>query len=143
MLEKLPFLDENHGLTLWKNVTFLTFWTFRFYSPERSLLLLEYRKTHFLGLQCLKKHVGKMAIFGPKPWVNPLEKCQFFDFLNLFFYSIERCFLVLEYRKRHFFGLYFLTKNVEKMAIFGPKAWANPFGKMSIFWLFELFVLIA
>ena len=29
------------------------------------------------------------------------------------------------------------------MAIFGPKAWVNPFGKMSIFRLFEVLVFIA
>ena len=29
------------------------------------------------------------------------------------------------------------------MAIFGPKPWVNPFGKMSIFRLFEVFVFIA
>ena len=29
------------------------------------------------------------------------------------------------------------------MAIIGPKPWVNPFGKMSIFRLFELFVFIA
>ena len=29
------------------------------------------------------------------------------------------------------------------MTIFGPKAWVNPFGKMSIFRLFEFFVFIA
>ena len=29
------------------------------------------------------------------------------------------------------------------MAIFGPKPWVNPFGKMSIFRLFEFFVFIA
>ena len=29
------------------------------------------------------------------------------------------------------------------MAIFGPKAWVNPFGKMLIFRLFELLVFIA
>ena len=28
------------------------------------------------------------------------------------------------------------------MAIFGPKAWVNPFGKMSIFRLFEFLVFI-
>ena len=28
------------------------------------------------------------------------------------------------------------------MAIFGPKPWVNPFGKMSIFWLFELLVFL-
>ena len=34
-------------------------------------------------------------------------------------------------------------KKVRKMAIFGPKPWVNPFGKMSIFRLFELAVFIA
>ena len=28
------------------------------------------------------------------------------------------------------------------MAIFGPKPWVNPFGKMSIFRFFELFVFV-
>ena len=84
-LEKWRFLDLKPGLTFLKNVNFLTVLTFRFYSLERCFLVLEYRKTHFPGLQCLKKQLGKMAIFGPKAWVNPLEKCQFFDFLNLFF----------------------------------------------------------
>ena len=28
-------------------------------------------KDIFAGPYCLKRKVGKMAIFGPKPWVNP------------------------------------------------------------------------
>ena len=83
-----------------------------------------------------------MAIFGPKVWVNRLEKSQFFTFLTFRFYSLERCFLVLEYRKTYFPGLYCLKKKVRKMAIFGPKPWVNPLGKMSIFRLFELYVFI-
>ena len=52
--------------------------------------------------------------------------------------------MVLQYRKRLFPGLYCLKKKkVGKMAIFGPKPWVNPFGKMSIFKLFELGVFIA
>ena len=77
-----------------------------------------------------------MAIFFLKPWVTPLEKCQFFDFLNLFFYSLKRCFFVLKYRKRRFPGLYCLKKKVGKMAIFRLKPWINPFEKLSIFRLF-------
>ena len=34
-------------------------------------------------------------------------------------------------------------KKVGKMAILGQKPWVNPFGKMSIFRLFELLVFIA
>ena len=78
-----------------------------------------------------------MAIFGPKPWVN------FSIFLTSFFYSLERRFFVLEYCKRHFLGLQCLKKKVGKMVIFPRKPWVIPFGKMSIFRLFELFVFIA
>ena len=52
-------------------------------------------------------------------------------------------FFVLEYRKIHFAGLHCGKKKVGKMAIFGPKPWVNPFGKMSIFRLFELLLFIA
>ena len=80
-----------------------------------------------------------MATFGPKAWVNPLEKCQFFNFLYFFFYSLERCFVVLEYRKRLFPGLYCLKKKVGKMAIFEPKPWVNPFWKNVNFFTFWTF----
>ena len=46
-------------------------------------MVLEYRKTHFPGLYCLTKKVGKMAIFGPKPWVNPFEKMSIFGLFEL------------------------------------------------------------
>ena len=74
-----------------------------------------------------------MAIFGPKAWVNPFAKMSIFRLFEPFFYSLERCFLVLEYRKRHFSGLYCLKKNVGKIDIFGPKAWVNPFEKCQFF----------
>ena len=98
-----------------------------------------------------------MAIFETKPWVNPFGKMSIFRlFERLYFYSLERRFFVLEYRKRDFPGLYCLKKNFgkmiilgpkpwvnsfEKMAIFRPKPWVNYLGKMFIFGLFELLVL--
>ena len=48
----------------------------------------------------------------------------------------------LEYCKRHFLGLNWLKQIVAKMANFGPKPCVNPFGKMTIFELFELVVFI-
>ena len=84
-----------------------------------------------------------MAFFGPKPSVNPFGKVSiFWTFRSSSFYSLERRFFVLEYRKRHFPGLYCLKRKVGKMAIFGPKPWVNHLRKMSIFRLFELFVFI-
>ena len=80
-----------------------------------------------------------MAIFGPKPWVNPSEKMPIFRLFELLvFLSLERRFFVLEYHRVHFPGLYCVTKKVGKMAIFGTKPWVNRFEKMSIFRLFEL-----
>ena len=51
--------------------------------------------------------------------------------------------MALEYGKRHFLGLYFLKIKAFKMALFRPKSWVNPVGKMSIFRLVELFVFRA
>ena len=68
---------------------------------------------------------------------------NFSTFSTSCFYSLEKRFFVLEYRKRYFPGVYCLKKKVGKMAIFGPKPWVNPFGKMSIIRLFQLLVFIA
>ena len=78
-----------------------------------------------------------MAIFGPKPWVNPFEKISILRLFKLLvFFSRERRFFLLEYRKGHFPGLCCLKKKVGKMAIFEPK-------KISILRLFALLVFIA
>ena len=47
--------------------------------------VLEYRKRHFPCLYCLKRKGQKMAMFGPKPWVNPFLKMSNFDFLIFLF----------------------------------------------------------
>ena len=138
-----------------KNVNFSTFWPFCFYRLKRRFFVLEYHKRYFSGLYCLKKKVTKMAVFGPKPCVNPFEKNVHFSTVwTCCFYSLEKPFFVLEYHKRHFSFLYclkkqwknghFLTKTMgqpllknfnfksEKWPIFGRRPWVNPFGKMSI-----------
>ena len=85
-----------------------------------------------------------MATFGPKPWVNPFRKMSSFRlFRTLCFYSLEKRFFVVEYHKRHFPGLHCLKKKVGKMATFIPKSRVNPFGKMSMFRLFERLVFTA
>ena len=85
-----------------------------------------------------------MAIFRTKPSVNPFGKMSILRlFKPLVLTGQKVVFFALEYRKRHFPGLYCLKKKVGKMAIFGPKPGFNPFGKISIFRLFELAVFIA
>ena len=60
-----------------------------------------------------------MAIFGPKPWVNPFGKMSIFSsFWTSCFYSLQRRFYVLEYHRIHFRGLHCVKKKVWKMSIF-------------------------
>ena len=70
------FWTKTMGQPFWKNVNFSTFWTSCFYSLKKRFFVLEYRKRNFPRLYCLEKEVGKMAIFGQKP---------FFDLLNFLF----------------------------------------------------------
>ena len=98
---------------------FRLFKTSGFYSLERHFFVLEYRKAHFPGLYCLKKKLGKMGIFRPKPWVNPFKKMSIFKlFQTSFFIAYKGIFFVLEYGKTHFPGLYCLKKKFGKTAIF-------------------------
>ena len=58
--------------------------------------------------------------------------------------TLECRFFALEDRKNHFDTLYCLRKKkFGKMANFGPRVWANLFGKISIFRLFKLLFFIA
>ena len=77
-----------------------------------------------------------MVIFEPKP-------TNFSTFRTSGFYSLERRFFALEYRKRLFLGQYCLKNKGKKMAIFGQKPLVNPCGKKLIFRLFELLFFIA
>ena len=131
---KWSFLDQKHGLTRFKKGHFSSFWTSCFYSLERRFFVLEYRKRHFPGLYYLNNKVGKMAIFRPKPWVNPLWKNGHFStFWISCFCSQERRFLVLEYCKRHSAGLYYLRKNLEKWQFLDQNQGLTPLEKSQFF----------
>ena len=63
-----------------------------------------------------------MAIFGPKPWVNQLGKMSIYRLFEFFFfYSLDTRLFVVEYRKRHFPGLYCLKKKMEKWPFLDQK----------------------
>ena len=84
-VEKWPFLDQNHGLTLFKKCQFFDFLNFLFLQPRRAFFVLEYRKRHFPRLYCLKKQIKKWPFLDQNHELTPLEKCQFFEFLNFLF----------------------------------------------------------
>ena len=82
-----------------------------------------------------KRKLEKWPFLDQNDRLTPIygKNVNFSTFSTSCFSSLERRFLVLKYRKRHFPGLYSLKKKVGKMAIFRPKALVNAFGKMSIF----------
>ena len=84
-----------------------------------------------------------MAIYGPKPLVNPFGKMSIFlTFWTSSLYSLETRFFVLEFRERDFPGLYRLKKQLEKWP-FLEQNHVNPFKNMSFFRLFEFLVFVA
>ena len=100
-------------------------------------------KDIFLAFFALKKKVRKMAILIPKPWVNSFEKMSIFRLIQLFvFITWKGHYSFQNIVKDIFLAFFALKKKVRKMAILIPKPWVNPFGKMSIFPLIQLFVFI-
>ena len=91
-LEKWPFLDQNHGLTPLGKCQFFDFLNFFFYSLERRLFALEYRKRNFTGLSFLKKKFQKWPFLDQNHGLTSLEKCQFFHFLNFLLLQLRKAF---------------------------------------------------
>ena len=115
-------------------VNFSTFWTSCFYTLERHFFVIDNRQRHYPGLYSLRRKVGKKAIFWPITWVNPFGKnVTFSTFLTSCFYSLERHFFVLEYRKRHFPGLYYLRRNVKKRPFLHQKNGLTPLERCQFF----------
>ena len=84
-----------------------------------------------------------MAIFGPKTWVNPFGKMSIFRLFELLVFIAQKGVFSFQNIVKDIFLAYFAKKKNGNIAIFGAKPSVNPFGKMSIFRLFELLVLIA
>ena len=96
-LEKWPFLDKNHGLTALEKCQFFDFLNFLFLQPRKTSFRSRIQLRIFSWPILLKKKLGKMAIFGPKPWVWKNVKfvnvkCQFFAFWNFFFLYPRKTF---------------------------------------------------
>ena len=97
-LERGLFLDENHGLTPLQKCQFFDFFELLvfIYSLERVFFVVEYRKRHFSALYYIKKKLKKGPFLDQNHGLTPLEKCQFFDFLNFWFLWFRKRFFVLE-----------------------------------------------
>ena len=115
-----------------------------FYSLKRRFSVLEYHKRHFPGLYCdKKKKLEKWLFLDQNNGLTPMEKCFFFDFLNFLFLQPRKAIFHSRLSQNTSSWSILRQKKARKMAIFGPKPWVNPYGKMSIFRLFKLLVFIA
>ena len=63
-----------------------------FITQKGVFLFLEYHNRHFPGLYCLKKKLEKWSFLEQNHGLTPLEKCQFFDFLNFLFLLPRKAF---------------------------------------------------
>ena len=112
------------------------------YSLERRFFVLEYRKRHFPGLYYLKKKLEKSPFLGQNHGLSPWEKCELWTFRTSRFYSLEGHFFVLEYRKTHFPGLYYLKNKSWKNGHFWTRTRALPISKKCEFFHFLNFLLL-
>ena len=112
---------------------------------QKDLLSLQNTIKHiFLAYIALKKEVGKMANFGPKPGTNFFGKNSIFRLPQHLVFIAQKGLLSLQHTIKHIFLVYIaLEKEDGIIANFGPKPWTNPFGKNSIFRLSQHLVFIA
>ena len=89
-----------------------------------------------------EKKVGKMAIFGPKPWVNPFEKMSIFRLFELLVQLLPRKAFFRFRTSLEKFSLPIVPKKIWKNGRFLDQNHGKN-GKMLIFLLFELLVFIA
>ena len=83
-----------------------------------------------------------MAIFGPNPWVNPFEKCQFFDFLNFLFLQLRKACIGSRISLKTFSWLILPTKkNLEKWAFLSQNHALTPLEKCQFFYFLNFLFL--
>ena len=99
-------------------------------------------KVIFLTNTALQKRLEKWPYLEQNHGLTPLEKCQFFDILNLLFLQPRKAFFVLQYRKSHIPNQYCLKKMLEKWPYWDQNHDLTPLEKcqFSDFWNF-LFLL--
>ena len=98
-------------------------------------------KKYFPGLYCLKKKkLKKWPFLDQNHGLTPLEKCQFFDFLNFLFLQPRKAFFLCQNIVKDIFLSFIALKKNLKNGHFWTKTLGLPFGKMSNFRIFELLV---
>ena len=78
-----PWVNPFRKMSIFRLIKLLVF-----KAKKGFFIVVEYLQRYFPGLYCLKQKVAKIAIFGPKPWVNPFEKLSFFRFFDVLVFII-------------------------------------------------------
>ena len=88
----------------------------------------------FLAYIPLKKEVGKMAIFGEKPWVKPFGKMSLFRFFDLLVFIAQKGVLSFQnIIKDIFFAYICKKKNVGKWPFLEKNHLLSPLEKCHFF----------
>ena len=90
--EKWPYLDQNDGLTCLEKGQFYDFLNFLYLYSRKASFRSRTSQTKFSRPILPRKKVGKMAIFGTKPWVNPFGKMSISRRLNFLFLQPRKAF---------------------------------------------------
>ena len=131
-------------VNLFGKMSILRLFELHYFLTQKGVFLFQnFIKDIFLSYIASKKKVRKMAIFGPKQWVNPFGKITIFRFFELLVFIAQKGVFPFQNMIKTFSCHILRKKKGGKMAIFGPIPWVNPSGKMSIFRLFALLVFIA
>ena len=97
MLEKWPFLDQNHGLTPLDKCEFFDFLDFLFLQPREAFFRSRISKRTFCWpILPTKRKLEKWPFLDPNHRLTPLEKCQLFQFLNFFLLQAIKAFFRLQ-----------------------------------------------
>ena len=123
------FIPKSRVNAYRKMSIFPLFELYVFIAQKSVFFVLEYHKRHFPGPYCLKKKVGKMAIYGPKRQVNPFGKMPIFRLFELLgFIAQKRVFSFQNIIKDNFLAYIAKTKTW-KNGHFSTKTMAQPLSK--------------
>ena len=144
-MEKWPFLDQNHGLTPLEKPQFFDFFNFFFLQPKKAFFCFRISQNTFSGtILHLKKNMEKVPFLDQNHGLTPLEKSQFFHFLNfLFFIGQKGVFLFQKIVKHIFLAYIAYKKDVEKWPFFEQNHWLTPLEKSPFFNSFNVLFLQA
>ena len=92
MLEKQPFLDQNHGLTRLEKCQIFEFLIILFSQLRKAFFRSTISSKRFSWTILPKKKSWKLPFLDQNHGLTPLEKCQFFEFFIILFSQLIKTF---------------------------------------------------